>query len=298
MAKPDGAIENEKKSLVGVAEESFYKVLDVTDETLNYYQTIMIDFNSLISLFSYRFVLDDIESKEFDIPEMILTLTDIFKSVFLGKYMYRNVIFFYKTYDDNEPILREIHPNWRVNHDKNPNALVFKTIRDHFIGLINRMASVAKNITVITTERKEHTYLPLELIYKGSIPAFQKVLVISRDPMCMLNCTNLNVSYYDGAYLYAYDRILRQTGAKIKFESIHPTKLPLIFILAGISKLGYKGMAGKGITTSIKYCVTHNINTVDDLLACEELKSIHKYVPIFFFDRYIKYLESIEGGVK
>jgi subtilase family serine protease len=114
----------------------------------------------------------------------------------------------------------------------------------------------------------------------------------------MLNCTNLNVAYYDGKYLYSYDRILKQTGDKIKFESIHPSKLPLIFILAGINKLGYKGMSGKGITTAIKYCVNHNINTVDDLLACQELKSIHKYVPIFFFDRYVKFLESIDEGVK
>lgn len=286
--------EREKKSLVGIAEESFYKVLNITEEVLSYYNVIMIDFNSLISLFSYKFVLKDIEEKEFDTPELILTLTEVFKTVFLTKYMYRQVIFFYKEYNDVEPVLRRVHPNWRVNLDKNENSKVFKAIRNHFITLIERMSSAAKNIQIIKVKEKEHTYLPLELTYQNIIPAFQKILVISRDPMCMLNCTSTNIAYFNGDILYSYDRVVKQSGEKIKLENIHPAKLPLVFLMSGIKKLGYKGMSKMGVINTVKFCIKNNINTAEDVLTCEELKSVHKFIPIFFFEKYISFLESQE----
>ena len=278
-----------------IAERLIGDLFTIPDAAVEHADVLMVNMNSFLSPASYITVLNDLMTND-AVIDFQLELTNLFSRQYLSKYTTKRTYFYYKNVLNQDSVLREIYPKWRTSPKKNELHPAFVRLWKHFIGIIEHIERLTLN-KVIKTETGEACFIPSIEIMKRSELKNTKILIVSRDPMDLMNAMNDGVTVWDSKKLYS--KILYSTktthNRNIAFTDISPFLLPMIMMITGIPKHNYKGVHGLGIQRAVKLLMSLGIYkmTEEEIIKLpedlrESFTRLLEFKPIFFLEDYIK----------
>jgi len=272
-----------------LAKKVFANLFVVDDAIINRVNVIMVNLTSLLSPLFYIELNRELV-KENSYYVLIQSLIDIFKAQMIERYASKRLVFYYK--DIYKPyIIRELYPNWRVINGKDEKAIYGVKTYDILHNTITQLAKIGQ-VTQIVSEEEDHIWKAREYI---SNLGDTQVLIISRDPMDMLNAVYKNVTVWNGRYPYSYDIVRKPDKKVLEFGNTSPIGMSWVLLLAGApSKIGYSGIFRFGVKKAIDFIVNNTevlLMEADEILASEKysdaIKSVIPYRPLFFYRDYV-----------
>lgn len=253
------------------------------DKGYEEYDNIIIDLNSLLSVFSYLTVINEIRNRKLTnilLKDILLLMQNMIINIFQGKHIF--IIYRDVSYD--KYILDEIWQGFRDIDEKDIDSKLFQSLFAEILKVVNKLNDYS-TVDIISTKDEEHSFLVDDLRTKFNI---NKALIISRDPMMLLNCINPAFDVWNGKHYYGEDKIQEYTKGTTLYTYIPPAMLRYVFLICGLRKTTYKGVKGVSMVKLSKDMKKDGFFNSDKVK--KYLEEVDKYKPLFFISDYKKYV--------
>lgn len=270
----------------------FGDLLDIDYALIEKSDVIMINLNSVLSPVFYKVFQDNLRMTGTSILEFSMTLMNIFSKQFITKYNHKRCIFYY--HELNTPhLLSEIYPNWRIRKEHDTKSNMSKSVWDTFISVLKSLTKTTA-VELYTTEG-EHCFIPsLFRLYSNAMNL--NILIISRDHLDLTNAGYDKTVVWNGRV--AYDKHTTLDRNTLEPSSLGPFMLPYVLLLAGSTKLGYKGVKNIGLKKAIKFLMKYKADSLNDISKVKDdselavIRSIEKYRPLVILKDYIDFMSD------